>query len=323
MSKPIFMTPEIIEEVTANFRRAASELMLFQGKRTIDIDYYWAQSKNPAEQEHVTITFTRQAWKKQQALVQGFSSEVGWHGVVSRDEADPLHFTIEDILVFPQQVTGATVTPDEEAYAIWNATLPPDQRNAMRFHGHSHVNMGVTPSSTDDRYQKDMLGRLNGDGLTEQARAELKASMGKMAFYIFMILNKSGSTCVRVFDYWGNAYYEGNEITIEHEPDEFTDFFADAKAKVVTKSYSSNTGYYSSGRYGGGVYGGNYYGSSTTPKKQEDKSAKKENSLSVRGSAKDDDHAAFPGGLADDYGNYDYTTRWWQDQYAALLGGQE
>ena len=306
MSKPIFMTPEIIDEVTENFRKQAASLMLFRGKRTIDIDYYWVQSKNPDEQEHVTITFTRNAWKQQQALIQNFTSEVGWHGVVTRDKEDPLHFTIEDILVFPQVVTGTTVTPNDEAYAVWNATLPPEKMNAMRFHGHSHVNMGVTPSGTDDQYQKDMLGRLNGDGLTEEAKIRMKESMGDMAFYIFMIFNKSGSHNVRVFDYWGNTYYEGAEVTVEHEPDELADFLAEAKAKVTTKSYNYGSGYNSaySGYRGANVPA---VTSTKSTQKAEDKSSKKEESQSVRGSAADDDHRTFPSLYNDDdykYGNY-------------------
>ena len=309
MSKPIFMTPEIINEVTENFRKQAASLMLFRGKRTIDIDYYWVQSKNPDEQEHVTITFTRNAWKKQQALIQNFTSEVGWHGVVTRDKEDPLHFTIEDILVFPQVVTGTTVTPNDEAYAVWNATLPPEKMNAMRFHGHSHVNMGVTPSGTDDQYQKDMLGRLNGDGLTEEAKIRMKEAMGDMAFYIFMIFNKSGSHNVRVFDYWGNTYYEGAEITVEHEPDELADFIADAKAKVTTKTYNYSGGY--NGAYSG-YRGANVpavTSKSNTPKVEE-KTTKKEESQSVRGSAADDDHRAFPSLYDDDF--YDEGSFWWR-----------
>ena len=309
MSKPIFMTPEIINEVTENFRKQAASLMLFRGKRTIDIDYYWVQSKNPDEQEHVTITFTRNAWKKQQALIQNFTSEVGWHGVVTRDKEDPLHFTIEDILVFPQVVTGTTVTPNDEAYAVWNATLPPEKMNAMRFHGHSHVNMGVTPSGTDDQYQKDMLGRLNGDGLTEEAKIRMKEAMGDMAFYIFMIFNKSGSHNVRVFDYWGNTYYEGAEVTVEHEPDELADFLAEAKTKVATRSYSYGSGYNSA--YGG--YRGANVPAVTSTKstqKAEDKSSKKEESQSVRGSAADDDHRTFPSLYNDD--DYEYGNYWWR-----------
>ena len=322
MSKPIFMTPEIIEEVTANFKKQAASLMLFRGKRTIDIDYYWVQPKNPEEREHVTITFTRNAWKKQQALIQNFTSEVGWHGLVTRDKENPLHFTIEDILVFPQVVTGTTVTPNDEAYAVWNATLPPAQMNTMRFHGHSHVNMGVTPSGTDDKFQQDMLGRLNGDGFTEEAKARMKEAMGDMAFYIFMIFNKGGSHNVRVFDYWGNTYYEGDEITVEHEPDELADFLAEAKSKVSTKSYSSY-----GGNYGGSYYGSAYSGAKTASlpsasksgsQKAEDKSSKKDGSQSVRGSAADDDHRSFPSLYDDD--DYDYGETWWQQQYGALLG---
>lgn len=321
MSKPIFMTPEIIEEVTENFKKQAASLMLFRGKRTIDIDYYWVQSKNPEEREHVTITFSRVAWKKQQTLIQNFTSEVGWHGVVTRDQENPLHFTIEDIIVFPQIVTGTTVTPNDEAYAVWNATLPPAQRNAMRFHGHSHVNMGVTPSGTDDKYQQDMLGRLNGDGLTEEAKQRMKEAMGDMAFYIFMIFNKSGSHNVRVFDYWGNTYYEGDEITVEHEPDELADFLAEAKSKVSTKSYSYGN------NYGGSYYGSAYSGAKTASlppvskgsnQKTEDKSSKKDESQSVRGSAADDDHRSFPSLYEDD--NYEYGDLWWMKQYGAYSG---
>lgn len=321
MSKPIFMTPEIIEEVTENFKKQAASLMLFRGKRTIDIDYYWVQSKNPEEREHVTITFSRAAWKKQQTLIQNFTSEVGWHGVVTRDQENPLHFTIEDIIVFPQIVTGTTVTPNDEAYAVWNATLPPAQRNAMRFHGHSHVNMGVTPSGTDDKYQQDMLGRLNGDGLTEEAKQRMKEAMGDMAFYIFMIFNKSGSHNVRVFDYWGNTYYEGDEITVEHEPDELADFLAEAKSKVSTKSYSYGN------NYGGSYYGSAYSGAKTASlppatkgsgQKTEDKSSKKGGSQSVRGSAADDDHRSFPSLYDED--DYEYGDLWWMKQYGAYSG---
>lgn len=321
MSKPIFMTPEIIEEVTENFKKQAASLMLFRGKRTIDIDYYWVQSKNPEEREHVTITFSRVAWKKQQTLIQNFTSEVGWHGVVTRDQENPLHFTIEDIIVFPQIVTGTTVTPNDEAYAVWNATLPPAQRNAMRFHGHSHVNMGVTPSGTDDKYQQDMLGRLNGDGLTEEAKQRMKEAMGDMAFYIFMIFNKSGSHNVRVFDYWGNTYYEGDEITVEHEPDELADFLAEAKSKVSTKSYSYGN------NYGGSHYGSAYSGAKTaslppatkgSSQKTEDKSSKKGGSQSVRGSAADDDHRSFPSLYDED--DYEYGDLWWMKQYGAYSG---
>lgn len=309
MSKPIFMTPEIINEVTENFRKQAASLMLFRGKRTIDIDYYWVQSKNPEEQEHVMITFTRNAWKKQQALIQNFSSEVGWHGLVTRDKENPLHFIIEDILVFPQVVTGTTVTPNDEAYAVWNATLPPEKMNAMRFHGHSHVNMGVSPSGTDDQYQKDMLGRLNGDGLTEEAKVRMKEAMGDMAFYIFMIFNKSGSHNVRVFDYWGNTYYEGAEITVEHEPDELADFLAEAKAKVTTRTYSYNGGYNSAA---GGYRGANVPAvtSQNTAPKNEGKTTKKDESQSVRGSAVDDDHRSFPSLYDDDC--YEYGNYWWR-----------
>lgn len=298
MSKPIRMTQEMKNEIMADVAKKLESMVLFDGKQSIPIDYHYN------EKDHATVVFSRIAWEKQMRLVDEFSSEVGWHGLVHRDAEDPSKFVIDDILVFPQEVTGATVTPDQGAYDQWNAMLPPEQRNAMRYHGHSHVSMATSPSTTDDTFQKGILGRLNGDGYTEEMRRQIMEQLGESAFYIFMIWNKRREHHVRIFDLFNNTYYDGKEVSIQIEGMEDLDsFIADAKSKVRTKTYSYPS---YGGQYGGRYYDDDYgygYGRSKTPtvvnlptsKKKEEPKTPAIPSGS-RASMDDKDHAEFPAG---------------------------
>lgn len=300
MSKPIKMTRAMKAEILEELSKRLDNMVLFDGKQTLPIDYTYKG------EDKATIVFSRIAWEKQMRLVDEFSSEIGWHGVVRRDEEDASKFYIEDILVFPQEVTGATVTPVQGEYDQWNATLPPDQFNAMRYHGHSHVRMGTTPSSTDNTFQKDIIGRLNGDGYTEEVRQKMMEQLGDSAFYIFMIWNKQCEFNVRIYDLFNNVAYEGKEVEVVREGFEgMDDFLADAKAKVRTKTYQSP---YYGGYQGGSVYGGTWQGKNYTPapgNKVVDlpTTNPKTNAPAIpsgsRASALDEDHASFPSGYFD------------------------
>lgn len=301
MSKPIRMTQAMKAEIMADVAKKLDSMVLFDGKQSLPIDYHYTGD------DHATIVFSRMAWEKQVRLVDEFSSEIGWHGMVHRDSDDPSKFYIDDLLVFPQEVTGATVTPEQGEYDRWNAMLPPEQRNVMRYHGHSHVRMGTTPSSTDNTFQKDILGRLNGDGYTEAVRQRMMEELGDSAFYIFMIWNKMREFNVRIYDLYNNVYYEGKEVSVAVDGMEnLDDFIADAKAKVKTRTYQ--TGYYGTDRSG---YGANYWNGYGYQKQNTD--TKKSNVVDLpaakdkkpalpaipsgtRGSMKDEDHYAFQSG---------------------------
>ena len=164
MSKPIRITQAMKKEIMEDVAKRLDSMVLSDGKATLDLNYYY-----PGK-DKATVIFSRIAWEKQVRLVDEFSSEVGWHGLVRRDPDDATKFYIDDLITFPQEVTGATVTPTQGEYDRWNAMLPPEQRNTMRYHGHSHVNMGTSPSGTDTTFQKDIIGRLNGDGFTPEER---------------------------------------------------------------------------------------------------------------------------------------------------------
>ena len=137
------------------------------------------------------------AWLKTSTLVSAFDTEVQWHGMVTRESANT--FLIEDLVFFPQKVTAVTVDTDEEEYSKWILTV---ERERMRMHGHSHVRMGVTPSSTDMNYRKSIVS-------SSPIPVE-----GEDFFYIFMIVNKDWKISAEIYDIQNNIVYETQDIQV-------------------------------------------------------------------------------------------------------------
>ena len=283
MAKKIFAT----ETEIAEFLRSAQAQLLAEShnlkKRKFQNDQADGVTlnfklKEVKDDRKATITFSAQAYMKIFALVHTYSTEVEWHGVVERTAADA--FYIKDVLIFPHKVTGATVISDQTEYEKWLDTLDNDTFNALRFHGHSHVNMGVTPSSVDMTYRHNILNNFG----TPSETSDL--------FYIFLIFNKRGDTSGEIYDLQNNALYSksttADEIKIVIEDcDWLTDFLDEAK-KVVTESYGYSGGTYGGNSYGGGNYGGNSHsGTTTTPKSTSPKRGAKAEAR--QGSLLDDD----------------------------------
>ena len=147
----------------------------------------------------IQINFTGIAYAKQLALLQNCSSEIAWHGTVSVNE-DRTVFTIENMLVYPQSVTGTTVVTDEAKYQQWKQLLNDDEYNSLRFQAHSHVNMGVTPSGVDRNLYDNIL-----------------QSLGNNSFYIFMIINKKLDVHIEIYDLQNNAFYNNGDVVITVE----------------------------------------------------------------------------------------------------------
>lgn len=144
-----------------------------------------------------TVKFTEEAEKKMWALVTNCSSEIGWHGLVERNGTT---FTIYDILVYPQEVTSATITADEKLFSDWiqgYIEKPTDEFEHMRMHGHSHVNMACSPSGVDTNLQMDTLATLTEDD-----------------YYIFMIVNKKKDMWIQIYDNKTGIVYEKDDISI-------------------------------------------------------------------------------------------------------------
>lgn len=156
-----------------------------------------------------TVFFTKLATDKMLYLVDKCDKEVAWHGLVTFDETENT-YVVEDIIVYPQTATAITVTTDDSEIAKWFNSLDDETFFKIRLQGHSHVNMGVSPSGTDTTYYNQLLQNLNEDD-----------------YYIFMILNKKNSVYLNIYDYSQNVIFETTDINIqfEEEIDEYSDWY--------------------------------------------------------------------------------------------------
>ncbi len=154
------------------------------------------------EFEKPLVRFTPLAYLKMLQLVKACTTEIAWHGTVER--VAEREFLITDILCYPQKVTGATVEADETngAYGQWMMGLSEQTHNSLRFQGHSHVNMAVSPSGTDLADWDAALQFIPKD-----------------SFYIFAIVNKSAAMHFRIFDKQHNVTYAATEINVEVDAD--------------------------------------------------------------------------------------------------------
>lgn len=214
MANVIRITPEMIEEVKSAFFNALPTMRLSEGR----IDFH----RNLTEIDRkAVLRFTERAWLKMSVLVNGYDSEVGWHGIARRADGEPDTFIVEDIIIYPQKVTGTTVTPDQVEYQNWLMGQPDEIFENIRFQGHSHVNMGVTPSGVDTAFYDEILSQLDDT-----------------MFYVFMVINKRFETHIRIYDMLNNIFYGTKDVSIEIMNEVGVDeILAEAKKKVVKEVY--------------------------------------------------------------------------------------
>lgn len=214
MSKIIKMTPEHIEECKRDFEESLRNAKLSDGRISFSKSFSSIDRK-------ARVMFTEIAWLKMQTLIREFNNEVAWHGIAMRGDDDD--YIISDILVYPQEVTGATVTTDQEKYQMWLMSHEDDVFNNIRMQGHSHVNMQVTPSGVDTSLYDRILDQLDDT-----------------MFYIFMIYNKRGDKTIKIYDMAKNVMFDTSDVTVAIMDDGTgtEKFLRDAKEMVKTKSYT-------------------------------------------------------------------------------------
>lgn len=134
--------------------------------------------------------------KKMDLLVKLSDKELAWHGFIDRKSES--EFFWYDIILYPQYVTAATVTSEADEYAQWIIKqMEFDNFEDMRLHGHSHVNMGCTPSTVDTNYRKELIVNLTSED-----------------YYIFIIVNKRGDYHVEIYDFKSGILFETSDITV-------------------------------------------------------------------------------------------------------------
>lgn len=208
---PIKMTNKQIQEAISMLRKQLKNSKTTNS--TIELKYKLPMADVPK----ATLVVEELAWNKMVALVDMCDKEIAWHGIVFKENNV---YTVKDIVVFPQEVTGATVTSNETEYSMWLMQQPDDVFNNLRFHGHSHVNMATRPSGVDTSYQEDILKNLKD-------------------FYIFAILNKKGDHWLSIYDVEDNIAYEDKDITLVLPDTEVEEWaMEEIKTKVRAKQPS-------------------------------------------------------------------------------------
>lgn len=154
-------------------------------------------SKIPKDVTKPVINITAEAYVKMLELINQSAVECSWHGLVKKFSNA---YLIYEILVFPQINSATSTTTDEKDFAEWQTKLILDPKfpiEELRMHGHSHVNMNVFSSGVDDKYQKDLLTKVeNGD------------------YYIFLIMNKKMEMCIFLYDFEQQIMFDKNDMEI-------------------------------------------------------------------------------------------------------------
>ena len=181
------------------------------------------------------IYFSMEAWLKMLQLVKACDKEIAWQATVekrkfkNKENSKDFFYYIRQVYVYPQKVTGTFVDVDEVKYAEWSLKLEDEVYNSLRFQGHSHVNMGVSPSGTDLNTYQNFLDQL-----------------GKNDFYIFMILNKKSEFNIMVYDYTQNILFENKDCYVDviTPQGSLTQWVEESMKLVEHKIEKSYPGYY-------------------------------------------------------------------------------
>lgn len=268
MSKVIKMTSQNLDELRRDFEEALKGVKLSDGKINFTKTFGSIQRK-------ATLYFTELAYLKMLTLVREFDKEVAWHGIAKRHDTEEDAYVISDILVYPQEVTGATVNTDQEKYQMWLMNHEDEVFNNIRMQGHSHVNMGTTPSTVDTSLYERLLDQLDDT-----------------MFYIFLIWNKRNEKTIKIYDLAKNVLFETADVTVSLIEDGtgMEKFLSTAKEMVQDKKYTPTTptNYGKPYGYGGyyGTYGNqqNMYGN--TQKKEEASKTQTQATNSIASSGK-------------------------------------
>lgn len=141
------------------------------------------------------VYITPVALEKMNVIVEISSKEVGWLGTARQLRTGD--FLIDDVYLFDQEVSYAQCemsTEGLEAFAVELLEQPDGDElyDNLRVWGHSHVNMGTSPSAQDNS-QMDLF-RENG-----------------CEWFIRIIANKAGRLEVTVFMYRNHLVIEDAE----------------------------------------------------------------------------------------------------------------
>ena len=132
------------------------------------------------------------ALNKMFVYVSECADEIGWLGTATFEEESNI-YTIHDVYLFKQEVHATTTEIKPEGLTQFAEELLAQPNgmeiwNNIRMWGHSHVNMGITPSGQDNQQMKEF------------------SEIGQ-EWFIRLIANKKGEMKVDLFHYEKGLYF--------------------------------------------------------------------------------------------------------------------
>lgn len=212
--KPIMLNEKQKNKILAEFAKYLENFKSNTGKLEYSCKLNDALNLKPRKP---TVIFKKLAQEKIKYLVATTDSEIAWHGLVKKEKNI---YIVTDIIVYPQMVTGTTVTTDDEAYTNWLNSLDNDTFNMLRLQGHSHVNMGISPSGVDMAYYDQLLKNLSDKNND---------------YYVLMIINKRENMFINVYDFEQNLIFEAEDIEVKIEgANPYKQWYEDAYKNIKT-----------------------------------------------------------------------------------------
>ena len=146
-----------------------------------------------------TLFINNDAYLKMQEYIAQSKKEIGWLGTCSRQDDD---YIINNVYLFDQEVHETTCEITEEglnkfALELMKKPNGMDIWNNICLWGHSHVNMGVLPSSQDNKQLDFFLKNM------------------KEGFFIRYIGNKRNEIGLQIVDIDKNVILDEKEISIK------------------------------------------------------------------------------------------------------------
>lgn len=202
--KKLSFTQADVDLMVDEFKKSLSNFRSNQDKFVYEKKFSEIARIDEEKIKKPIIYFSMEAWLEMLTLVKSCDKEIAWQASVEKrkyrneEKSDDFFYYIKQVFVYPQKVTGTFVDVNEVKYAEWSLQLKDDVYNSIRFQGHSHVNMGVTPSGTDLNTYQNFLDQLNEND-----------------YYIFMIMNKRQEFNIMVYDYAQDILFENKDCFVD------------------------------------------------------------------------------------------------------------
>lgn len=139
--------------------------------------------------EYPKLIYTTKAYRTLLAMMStthAKTKEFMFLGFVEQSGKD---YIVEDFFLVPQHMCSGAYCETSDRYDTWiNEAVPLDKRRLIRLHGHSHVNMGTSPSGTDDNQIKELCINVSN-------------------YFIQLIINHNMANTVNIWDKANNLIY--------------------------------------------------------------------------------------------------------------------